>query len=92
MEDQFQDWPLPMSMLTWACKRNGIQRESKSFELQNQGKSQDLELFVYLRRPRETGLKQGQNLSKHDQSLTLEEGMSYNPLDYTIKILSMPSK
>ena len=49
-------------------------------------------LFVYLRRSRETRLKQGQNLSKHDQSLTLEEGMSYNPLDYTIKILSMPYK
>ena len=48
MEDQFQDWPLPMSMLTWACKRNGIQQESKSLELRNQGKSQDLEYVVCL--------------------------------------------
>ena len=41
-------------------------------------------MFVYLRKPQETRLEQGQNPPKHNQSLTLEEGMSPNLPDSTI--------
>ena len=66
VEDQPHDWSLPLPMPTWEDERNGIQGEPKKSKLQNQGKPQDLELFVYLRRPRETRLEQGQNPPKHN--------------------------
>ncbi|RVW70011.1 Retrovirus-related Pol polyprotein from transposon RE2 [Vitis vinifera] len=84
VEDQPHDWSLPLPMPTWEDERNGIQGEPKKSELQNQGKPQDLELFVYLRRPRETRLEQGQNPPKHNRSLTLGEGISPNLSDSTI--------
>ena len=84
VEDQPHDWSLPLSMPTWEDERNGIQGEPKKSELQNQGKPQDLELFVYLRRPQETRLEQGQNPPKHNRSLTLGEGISPNLSDSTI--------
>ncbi|KAL6349677.1 hypothetical protein AAG906_041084 [Vitis piasezkii] len=67
VEDQPQDWSLPLPMPTWEDERNGIQGEPKKSE-----------------KPRETRLEQGQNPPKHNQSLTLEEGMSPNLPDSTI--------
>ena len=56
----------------------------KNSDLRNWGKPQDSELFVYSRRPQETRLEQGQDPLNHNQSLTLEKGMSTNSLDSTI--------
>ena len=51
VEDQSQDWSLPLPMPTWEGERHGIMGEPKKSELQNQGKPPDSELFVYSRRP-----------------------------------------
>ena len=51
VEDQSQDWSLPLPMPTWEGERHGIMGEPKKSELQNQGKPQDSELFVCSRRP-----------------------------------------